>query len=101
MPDHVHILIGLNPALAISDLVKEIKTSSNHFIKNERLIKYKFSWQEGYGAFSYSISHLNNVVAYILNQPVHHRQKNFHDEYIEFLKAYEISYDNKYLFDRD
>ena len=98
MPDHVHILIGQNPAIAISKLVQELKTSTTHFINNERLIKYKFSWQEGYGAFSYSKSQLDMVVNYILNQPQHHKTKTFKEEYLEFLGKFEIEYKSEYLF---
>ena len=90
MPDHVHILIGQNPSVAISDLVKEIKTGTTHFINNERLIKFKFSWQEGYGAFSYSKSQMDKVVKYILNQPSHHKKKTFREVYPDFLEEFEI-----------
>lgn len=98
MPDHVHILIGQNPSVAVSDLVKEIKTSTTHFINNERLIKFKFSWQEGYGAFSYSKSQLDNVVKYILNQHQHHKARSFREEYLDFLEKFEIDYTPDYLF---
>ena len=98
MPDHVHILIGQNPSVAISDLVKEIKTGTTHFINNEKLIKYKFSWQEGYGAFSYSKSQLDKVVKYILNQHFHHRKIAFREEYLDFLEKFEIEYKTEYLF---
>jgi putative transposase len=98
MPDHVHILIGQDPSVSLSKLVQEIKTSTTHFINNERLIKHKFSWQEGYGAFSYSKSQLDVVVKYILNQPLHHKKKTFREEYIEFLAKFEIEYKSEYLF---
>ena len=98
MPDHVHILIGQNPSIAISDLVMEIKTGTTHFINNEKLIKHKFSWQEGYGAFSYSKSQLDDVVKYIQNQPLHHKRKTFREEYLDFLKKFEIEYKPEYLF---
>ena len=81
MPDHVHILIG-----------------TTHFINNEKLIKYKFSWQEGYGAFSYSKSQLDKVVKYILNQHFHHRKIAFREEYLDFLEKFEIEYKTEYLF---
>jgi putative transposase len=98
MNDHVHILIGQNPSIAIADLVKEIKTGTTHFINNEKLIKYKFSWQEGYGAFSYSKSQLDKVVKYIHNQPIHHKKTTFREEYLDFLKKFEIEYKPDYLF---
>ncbi|WP_338791128.1 IS200/IS605 family transposase (plasmid) [Bernardetia sp. Wsw4-3y2] len=99
MPDHLHLLIGLNPNLTISDLVSEIKTSSNKFIKEKKFVKTKFEWQRGYGAFTYSKSALDNVVNYILNQPEHHRKRTFREEYILLLKKFEIDYEEKYLFE--
>jgi len=99
MPDHTHLLIGLNPSQSISDLMKEIKVSSSGFIKEKELINEGFYWQEGYGAFSYAKSQLDNVVKYILNQQEHHKKKTFKEEYLEFLKKFEIDYDEKYLFE--
>lgn len=99
MPDHIHAFIGLRPAMAISDLVRDIKNNSSNFITDRKLVKGKFSWQEGYGAFSYSHSHVDNVYQYVLNQEKHHKKKTFRQEYIEFLKKFEIEYDEKYLFD--
>lgn len=99
MPDHIHAFIGLRPAMKISDLVRDIKNNSSNFINDRKLVKGKFSWQDGYGAFSYSHSHVNNVYQYVLNQEEHHKKKTFRQEYIEFLKKFEIEYDEKYLFD--
>lgn len=99
MPDHIHAFVGLRPAMAISDLVRDIKNNSSNFINEKRLVKGKFSWQEGYGAFSYSHSHIQNVYDYILNQEEHHRKKTFREEYIDFLKKFEIEYNEKYLFE--
>ena len=99
MPDHIHIFIGMKPACCLSDLVREIKKSSNDFINENKLSKVKFSWQEGYGAFSYSHSQIGNVITYIMNQKEHHRKTMFRDEYIDFLKKFEIEHDEKYLFD--
>lgn len=99
MPDHTHAFVGLRPAMAISDLVRDIKNNSSNFINEKRLVKGRFSWQEGYGAFSYSHSHIQNVYDYILNQEEHHRKKTFKEEYIEFLKRFEIEYNEKYLFE--
>ncbi len=99
MSDHLHFLIGMKPSCCLSDLVREIKKSSNDFIKVEKLSKFKFSWQEGYGAFSYSHSQLNDVIAYITNQKEHHRKKSFKEEYVEFLKKFNVDYNEKYLFE--
>ncbi len=99
IPDHIHAFVGLLPSMPISDLVRDIKNNSSNFINEKKLMKGKFSWQEGYGAFSYSHSHIQNVYDYILNQEEHHRQKTFREEYIDFLKKFEIEYNEKYLFE--
>lgn len=99
MPDHIHIFTGLKPVISISDFVKEVKVESNEFINSNGWIGEKFAWQEGYGVFSYSHSHIDNVVKYILNQEEHHRKKTFKQEYLEFLKKFEIPFEEKYLFD--
>jgi len=99
MPDHIHAFVGLRPAMAISDLVRDIKNNSSNFINEKRLVKGRFLWQEGYGAFSYSHSHIQNVYDYILNQEEHHHKKTFKEEYIDFLKKFEIEYNEKYLFE--
>lgn len=99
MPDHIHILIGMKPSCCLSDLVREIKKSSNAFIKEKRFSKFKFEWQEGYGAFSYSHSALGNVIAYIDNQKKHHKTKSFKEEYKAFLMKFQIDYKNEYLFE--
>lgn len=98
-PDHCHILIGLDPKLAISDLVRDIKAFSSKLINEERWIKGKFEWQAGYGVFSHSRSQLDTVVKYILRQPEHHGKKTFRQEYLELLRKFEVGYDEKYLFD--
>jgi len=97
--DHIHILIGLRPLMAISDLVRDIKNNSTNFINEKKFVRGKFFWQEGYGAFSYSHSQLEVVYKYILNQDNHHKRKTFKEEYFEFLKKYEVEYNEKYLFD--
>lgn len=99
MPDHIHVFIGLRPSMAISDLVRDIKNNSSKFINDNRLVKGKFSWQEGYGAFSYSHSHIKNVYNYILNQEEHHKKKTFKEEYMDFLKKFEVEHNEKYLFE--
>ncbi len=98
MPDHIHIFIGLKPNMALSDLVRDIKNNSSNFINNKRWLRGKFNWQKGFGAFSYGHSQIDNVVKYIQNQERHHQKKTFKDEYIEFLKKFNIEYDVKYLF---
>jgi putative transposase len=97
--NHVHILIGLNPSISISDTVHGIKRSSSLFINTEKMCKGKFSWQEGYGAFTYSHSQLNEVFRYIQNQEEHHKKTSFKDEYVQFLKKFEVDYDERYIFD--
>ena len=99
MPDHIHLLVGLNPNMAISDLVRDIKAGSSKFISENNWVNNKFSWQEGYGAFSYSKSQIDNVVKYILNQEKHHKKRTFKEEYLDFLKKFEIDYNEKYLFE--
>jgi putative transposase len=99
MPDHVHLFIGLKPTIAISDLVRDVKNNSSHFINTQNYVKNKFEWQEGYGAFSYSHSSIQNVYEYILNQKEHHKIKSFREEYLDFLQKYEIVYNEKYLFE--
>ena len=98
MPDHTHILVSMKPDIAISDLVRDIKSNSSSFIDDKKFVK-NFSWQSGFGAFSYSKSQSENVVDYILNQPEHHKKKTFKEEYIDFLQKFEIEYDEKYLFE--
>lgn len=97
--DHIHAFIGLKPVVAISDLVRDMKNNSTNFINNKKYVKGKFSWQEGYGAFSYAHSQVEVVYNYILNQEKHHKKKSFQEEYYEFLKKYEVEFNDKYLFD--
>ena len=99
MPDHIHFLLGMRPSCCLSDLVREVKKASNEFIKEEKFAVGKFQWQEGYGAFSYSHSALDNVIGYIMNQKEHHKKKTFKEEYREFLDKFEIDYKDDYLFD--
>ncbi len=99
MPDHVHILLGLHPSISISDTVHDIKRGSSLWINQERMFRGKFAWQEGYGAFSYSRSQLNDVYHYIENQQEHHRRRTFREEYVDFLEKFALEYDAHYLFD--
>jgi REP element-mobilizing transposase RayT len=97
--DHIHILVSIKPTILISDLVRDIKANSSKWINENHYIIGKFQWQDGFGAFSYSQSHLDNVIAYINNQELHHQNKTFKDEYIELLHKFNIEFDEKYLFD--
>ncbi len=97
--DHIHILIGQSPSCCLSDLVREIKSESSRFINENKYSKFKFYWQEGFGSFSYSRSQRDNVIKYIMNQEIHHQKKTFKEEYLEFLKEFEIDFDSAYLFD--
>ena len=99
MPNHIHLLIGLKPNIAISDLVRDIKAGSSKFINEQKWIKGKFNWQEGFRAFSYSESHVKNVINYILNQKEHHQKSTFKSEYKSLLKEYDVEYDNLYIFE--
>ncbi|SEF79135.1 Transposase IS200 like [Algoriphagus boritolerans DSM 17298 = JCM 18970] len=97
--DHVHVFVGLKPAHCPSDLIRDVKNNSSNFINDQKLVKGKFAWQDGFGVFSYSHSQLNNVYKYILNQEEHHRKKPFKEEYYGFLKKFEIPFEEKYLFE--
>jgi putative transposase len=99
MPDHTHIFVGYRPTISIPDFVKEIKVASNEFIKAKGWISGPFSWQEGYGAFSYSRSQIDNVIKYIRNQEEHHRTGKFSTEYKNLLKEFDIPFEEKYLFE--
>lgn len=99
MPDHIHIFIGMKPTCCLSDLVREIKKASNEYINDNKFVKSKFKWQEGFGAFSYSHSNIDNVIKYILNQKEHHKLKTFKEEYLDFLAKFEIEFKEEYLFE--
>jgi REP element-mobilizing transposase RayT len=97
--NHVHILFGLNPSVSVSDTVHDIKRSSSLFINNEKLCPSRFSWQEGYGGFTYSRSQIEDVYSYIENQVAHHNKRTFREEYIDILNRNEIEFDQRFLFD--
>ena len=97
--DHVHVFVGLKPAMRISDLARDIKNNSSKFINESKFVKNKFSWQVGFGAFSYGKSQIKNVYKYIENQEQHHKKATFQQEYLDLLEKFEIEYDKKYLFD--
>jgi len=97
MPNHLHVFVGYKPHQLIPDLLQDIKGSSSGWINSRNFVKGKFRWQEGYGAFSYSHSHIDNVVKYIMNQEKHHKKRTFGEEYIEILRKFNIIYNEKYI----
>lgn len=99
MPDHIHFVIGMKPLCCHSDLVREIKKSSNSFINDNQLFSFKFLWQEGFGTFSYGQSQLDAVAQYVLNQKTHHQSQSFREEYLSMLHAFKIEHNPKFLFD--
>src|ERR1035437_6814754 len=99
MPNHIHILIGMKPTCCISDLVREVKKSSNEFIKEQNFCPLNFQWQAGFGAFSYSHTEFDNVAKYIMNQKQHHKTITFKEEYIAMLKEFNVEYKTEYLFE--
>jgi putative transposase len=99
--NHAHILIGINPSQSLSVLVKDIKLASSDLISKKNWLKGKFYWQEGFGAFSVSKSKLKDVIRYIENQEIHHKKISFKEEFIIFLKKYEVDYDERYIFTDD
>lgn len=98
-PDHTHIFVGMHPTISPSKLMEQVKSGSSKWLNEKNIIPSKFSWQKGFGAFTYSKSHIDNVVKYILNQREHHKKQTFRDEYLLLLKKFEFDYDEKYLFD--
>jgi putative transposase len=97
--DHVHVFFELPVTMSVSKQMQMLKSSSSKWINDNKLVQGKFSWQEGYGAFSYSHSQRDNVIKYIINQEQHHKTHTFKDEYLELLKKFNIEFDGKYLFD--
>jgi putative transposase len=98
MPDHIHLFFGMRPSQSLSDLMKVVKGDSSEWINKKKFTKGKFSWQSGYGAFSYAKSQVPRVIRYIQNQEEHHTKKSFEKEYLDFLKAFEIEYDKRFVF---
>jgi REP element-mobilizing transposase RayT len=98
MPDHTHMLIGLKPSMALSDLVRDVKNASANFINRKRWVIGRFSWQEGFGAFSYGHSQLSGIINYIRDQERRHAKRTFREEYLRFLKKYEIEHDERFIF---
>lgn len=101
MPDHLHMLVGLRPDAALSDLVRDVKAGAAKLINDKHWVTGRFSWQEGFGAFSYSRSQIDTVVRYIQNQQKHHAKKTFQDEYTELLEKFGVAYEQKYIFKTD
>jgi putative transposase len=97
--DHVHVFVGIKPSIRVSDLIRDIKNNSSNFINKQGYLPGHFSWQDGYGAFSYGHSQLNSVYQYIRNQEVHHQKVTFKSEYHDFLTKFDVPHDEKYLFD--
>lgn len=97
--DHVHVFVGIRPSMSVSDLVRDIKNNSSNFINSKKFVKGKFSWQEGFGAFTYGQSQIDSVFKYISNQEAHHQKKTFKEEYIDMLAKFQVQYDERYLFD--
>lgn len=98
MPDHLHILIGMRPTQSLSDLMQDVKGSSSKWINQKRFTKGKFSWQEGFGAFSYGKSQITQVIDYIKNQELHHQKRTFLEEYKDFLEKFEVDFDQRFIF---
>ena len=98
MPDHIHIFLGYNLNQTIPQLVEKIKTSSNHWIADKKLTRFRFYWQKGYGAFTHSHSQVDVVAKYVLSQNKHHQKKSFRKEYIEMLNDFQITYKDEYTF---
>ncbi len=98
-PDHTHILLGLHPTISISELTGDIKANSSKFLNKSGKVEGNFAWQDGFGAFTYSRSQINQVAKYIFNQPEHHKKESFREEYLEILEKSEIEYDERYLFE--
>ena len=98
MPDHLHLFIGLNPIQSISEMMQLVKGNASEWINKEKLTPQKFQWQEGYGAFSYSKSQVDDVAKYIANQQEHHKKISFLDEYRTMLDKFDVPYDERYIF---
>lgn len=98
MPDHVHVFIGMRPEQSLSNLMQDIKGGSSKWINEQGFVNGRFEWQSGYGAFTYSKSHIRDVISYIENQEEHHRKTTFIEEYKALLREFAIEYDERYIF---
>ena len=99
VPDHIHLLVGFGTTMSIGDFMEEVKAISSKFINEKGWMEGKFEWQRGYGVFSYSRSQIDSVIKYILKQQEHHQQRSFKEEYLEFLKKFDVEFDDRYLFE--
>ncbi len=99
MPDHIHVFMGMKPKQSVSELISKIKSNSSRWINEKHFVTGKFQWQEGFGAFSYGHSQLDDVIQYVMNQKEHHRKKSFKEEYLSFLKKFDVDYEPQYLFE--
>ena len=97
--NHIHCLIGLRPRVSISELMQSVKAKSSKWINEQKLTSERFEWQEGYGVFSYSHSHIDAVYKYIENQEEHHKKRTFKEEYLDFLEKFEVPFDERYVFE--
>jgi len=98
-PDHTHIFVGMHPTISPSKLMEQVKSGSSNWLNSKQHIRGHFTWQDGFGAFSYSKSQIDHVVKYVLNQPEHHKKQSFKEEYLLFLKKFNVDYNPKYLFE--
>lgn len=99
MPDHIHLFVGFQPSVSISDLVKDVKAYSSKFVNDEHFLPNHFAWQSGFGCFTHSHAQIDVVAQYIMHQKEHHRKKSFREEYLSILKKYSVSFDMKYVFE--
>lgn len=99
MPDHIHLLIGMKPDANLSDLIRDVKANASKFINEKKFVPGKFEWQTGFGAFTLGQSQMDTIINYIRTQETHHQTKSFREEYVEFLKRYEIDFKAEYVFD--
>lgn len=97
--DHVHILCLLSKKIALMDVIEKVKSNSSKWIKTKGEQFSDFYWQNGYGAFSVNPTELDIVVSYIENQEEHHQKRTFQEEFLDFLKKYNVEYDDKYIWD--
>lgn len=97
--NHVHLLFGFRPTQSLSSLMLRVKRETSEWINKERLTNFRFQWQNGYGAFSYSKSHVPSVIKYILNQDAHHAKRSFKEEYLDMLRKNEVEFDERFIFE--
>ena len=97
--NHVHVLFGFRPTQSLSSLMLRVKRETSEWINKENLTNFRFQWQNGYGAFSYSKSHVPGVIQYILNQEAHHAKRPFREEYLDILRKNDVEFDEQYIFE--